>query len=276
MLPVIIPFYKNRAQLDRCIGHLSNQTIAGELEIFIRDNSEDNILFTAAVNLGLLKYAFNPGVDYVVALNQDAYLEPNALEKLRQFMQATPACGIATPLQVLASDPDRVICGGTLAAFPIGKHRTGRRDAFKSDVEQPWANGCCMMIRTSLIKQIGVLDPNMRFLCSDSDYSFTARARGAKTYTVVEAVVRHEVGQASRDDGPRFISQVKFEDLIYFTNKWLSGNLYRSLAYEGATFDARAVETILSQLAADLDYVKSYLSTPHFATEPSADILARR
>ena len=44
--------------------------------------------------------------------------------------------------------------------------------------ETYWANGACMMIRASLIREIGLLDRNLRFVCSDADYSFTARARG--------------------------------------------------------------------------------------------------
>ncbi|HDY88249.1 MAG TPA: hypothetical protein ENH82_09075 [bacterium] len=54
MIPVIIPAYKNKDQLEKCITYLNNQTVP--VEIFVRDNSDDNIYFTAAVNEGLRKY----------------------------------------------------------------------------------------------------------------------------------------------------------------------------------------------------------------------------
>jgi len=46
MIPAIIPYYKNKNQLEKCIAHLKDQTV--EVETFIRDNSDDNIYFTAA------------------------------------------------------------------------------------------------------------------------------------------------------------------------------------------------------------------------------------
>ena len=53
MIPVIIPAYKNTHQLQKCLTHLKNQTV--EVDPFVRDNSDDNIYFTAAVNEGIQK-----------------------------------------------------------------------------------------------------------------------------------------------------------------------------------------------------------------------------
>ena len=54
MIPVIIPSYKGKDQLAKCIAHLKAQTV--EAEVFIRDNSADNVYFTAAINEGIKKY----------------------------------------------------------------------------------------------------------------------------------------------------------------------------------------------------------------------------
>ena len=54
MIPVIIPFYKQKAQLDRCLRQLQQQTVG--VEIFIRDNSHDNVYFTRAVNEGIRRF----------------------------------------------------------------------------------------------------------------------------------------------------------------------------------------------------------------------------
>jgi cellulose synthase/poly-beta-1,6-N-acetylglucosamine synthase-like glycosyltransferase len=47
-VPVIIPFYKARAKLEKCVEHLRRQTYPN-VEIFVRDNSDDNILLRAEV-----------------------------------------------------------------------------------------------------------------------------------------------------------------------------------------------------------------------------------
>ncbi|MHC4624753.1 MAG: tetratricopeptide repeat protein, partial [Planctomycetota bacterium] len=49
-VPVIIPAYKGKDQLEKCIAHLKRQTAPAE--IFIRDNNRENIYFTAAINEG--------------------------------------------------------------------------------------------------------------------------------------------------------------------------------------------------------------------------------
>jgi len=79
MIPTIIPYYKNKNQLEKCIAHLQKQTV--EVEIFIRDNSEDNVNFTAAINEGIRKY-LDQDCKYMIILNQDMYLERLAAEEI--------------------------------------------------------------------------------------------------------------------------------------------------------------------------------------------------
>ena len=63
-IPAIIPYFRHRKKLERCVAHLEAQTFQ-PIEVFIRDNTNDNILYTAASNVGLYKYAFEPDIDYV-------------------------------------------------------------------------------------------------------------------------------------------------------------------------------------------------------------------
>ena len=58
---VIIPFYKNKEELDLCLKALSEQNV--KTQIYVRDNSCDNILYTKAINEGLRKFAFSGDFD---------------------------------------------------------------------------------------------------------------------------------------------------------------------------------------------------------------------
>jgi GT2 family glycosyltransferase len=84
-----------------------------------------------------------------------------------------------------------------------------------------------------MIREIGLLDKNMRFICSDSDYSFTARSRGWKIIVAVESRVYHSAGAscAVKND---LLDGIKIRDAIYFADKWLTGDLYKRLSLEGA------------------------------------------
>ena len=104
-------------------------------------------------------------------------------------------------------------------------------------------------MRRQMIREIGILDPNLRFIGSDSDYSFTARSRGWELWVVPGARGVHEQGASRLTLDPKIETQ-KLNDMIYFCRKWLNGELYRSLAFEGSALDAQSVSRIYQQMIA--------------------------
>lgn len=175
MIPAVIPFFRHRDKLDRCLTHLARQT--RPVEPVVIDNNETNRYFTVAVNEGLRRSLASPSPYYLI-MNQDMYLAEDAVERLVSFMEAHPRCGIASPLQLSTTSPGHVDFAGATEAFPLGFYLNGPRDSFREDREVHWAGGGCLMLRAETVREIGLLDPNMRFLGSDADYCFTARARG--------------------------------------------------------------------------------------------------
>jgi len=244
MIPAIIPSYKNKNQLEKCIAHLRNQTL--KVEIFIRDNNKDNIYFTAAVNEGIKKYLDQPW-EYILVLNQDMYLESTAVEKMVTFMDSHPECGIGAPLQLYDKNPDYVIFAGGFEAFPAGQHEHGQLSEFTDDKQIFWCNGACMMLRKEMIREIGILDENFIFIGSDSDYCFTARSRGWHVSRIAGARGIHECG-ASGSSGDINTEILKIQDMIYFAKKWLTGELYKQTAYEGQNLTASTIEGTINEL----------------------------
>jgi GT2 family glycosyltransferase len=225
---VTIPYYREHDKLERCLAHLHAQTHPG-VEVFVRDNSIDNVYFTAAVNEGLRRFIVDPTIDYLMILNQDAYLEQNAIQLLAEFLERHPEAGVACPLQL--DEHGAVSWGGSLQSFPLGVHRGGPIESFQSPCETPWGNGAALMIRAEVVREVGLLDRNMRFICSDVDYTLSVRARGWKVYLVPEARCQHTLSGSV--GGNLELETIKLQDALYFARKWVSGDLYRSLAYEG-------------------------------------------
>jgi len=244
MIPAIIPYYKNRNQLAKCISHLGAQTV--EVELFVRDNDQDNVYFTAAINEGIREYLEHP-CQYILILNQDMYLECNAVERMVEFMNSHPRCGIGAPLQLHSRDPNFVVFAGGCEAFPMGKHEYGDLREFAEDKQIPWANGACMILRKEMIQEIGLLDENLLFIGSDSDYCFTARSRGWQIWRIAGARGIHDQGASGRLCSPN-IEQIKIRDMIYFARKWLTGEIYRELSLEGATLTPEKTSTLMSEL----------------------------
>ena len=228
-IPIIIPHFKAKEKLSKCLEAITQQSYKN-VEVFIRDNNEDNILFTAAINEGLKKFSSDPDIEHILILNQDCYLESETLNLLVKTFSENQKCGIACPIQI--TEKGNVFWGGSYDAFPVGRHQKDPLTTYVKDFSTYWANGACMLISTDLIREIGFLDKNMRFICSDADYSFTARARGWEVIVSHKARVQHSYGDSSTD-GNEWLNKIKCEDIVYFANKWLTGDLYKSLAFEG-------------------------------------------
>jgi GT2 family glycosyltransferase len=244
-IPVVIPYFKETEKLKKCLSALDTQSYQ-PIEIYVRDNSEDNILFTAAVNEGLLKYVGELDIDYILVLNQDAYVENNTINQLVRTLEENPECGIACPIQI-EEGSGRISWAGSLDAYPSGVHNCTNLDALEKDLKTYWANGAAMLLRKEMIRRIGVFDENMKFVCSDSDYSFMARSRGWSVMTSAKARVFHSFSTSGNISNVA-IERVKLKDMLYFSNKWLNGELYKSLAYESDKLTRLKIKTQVEKI----------------------------
>jgi len=227
-------------------------------EVFVRDNSEDNILFTKAVNEGLRRFTGQGNVQFILVLNQDAYLHPQCLSYLLNTMHRFPQAGIVIPVAVNAEND--LAAFAALQAYPWGSTRLGNRNEIpKEPYATYWANGACMLLRVKMIQEIGLLDENMRFICSDSDYSFTARARGWEVMVSPEALVEHSLNASGHATNPA-LEEVKLADQLYFGQKWLSADLYRRLSYEGSRLSTEFIEKEIRTSQSNLMQMRQYLN----------------
>jgi GT2 family glycosyltransferase len=243
-IPTIIPAYRDPDILARCTEHLAAQS--HPVSICIIDNNQENRLYTRAINLGL-RENLGTASPYFLLLNQDMLLAPTAVAEMVRLMEEREKIGIIMPLHLDPDAPDHVTCGGTERAFPLGQHYSGPLQAFSLDRELPWANGAALLLRKSMVQDIGLMDESMRFLCSDVDYSFTARARGWEIWLSAQARGYHKPN-ASLVSAAAAIELVKCDDVLAFADKWLTGDLYRRLAVEGPTLTPESVAQSLHDL----------------------------
>jgi len=104
-----------------------------------------------------------------------------------------------------------------------------------------------MILRREMIEEIGLMDKNLVFIGSDSDYSFTARSRGWEIWRIATASGVHDHG-ASGNSGNPHIELIKINDMLYFSKKWLNGELYRMMAFEGKSLNPESTNEIIYKL----------------------------
>ena len=110
---VIVVTHNGMRWLQRCLSSVTadlyvwdNASTDGSAD-YVAENFPQAVLVKSAENLGFsipnnkgFEYAIREGYDYVYLLNQDAWLEPGALEMLVASAQAHPEYGVLSPLQM--------------------------------------------------------------------------------------------------------------------------------------------------------------------------------
>jgi N-acetylglucosaminyl-diphospho-decaprenol L-rhamnosyltransferase len=155
----------------------------------------------------------NRGIDaargsYLCLLNPDTVVRPGALSALVDFLEQHPRAGFAGP-KVLGSDGalqssakrsiptlfDAVSHALLLSRIFPRSRRFGRYETTYLDDDQPQqveaSDGCCMMVRRSVIDQIGKLDEGYFIYCEDVDWFLRAKWAGWEVWYCPDSVIVH-------------------------------------------------------------------------------------
>lgn len=235
MIPVVIPYYRNLRRLRKCKKHLKKQTVNGQIQLHVVNDSRKASGYTKAVNRGLRHFLARPnGWDYIVILDQDMYLDVDAIEQFVKFMELHPKCGVAVALQRLYDRPS-FVQGGGLDCIPAGVVKESHLSYFTKDKPAVWGDIACCMVRKECLWDTGLLDENFNFVCSDSDFTLTARSKGWEVWVPIGVRGIHQRGEAAPVEDmkkpPRLLGQMK-KDIYLFRQKWEKSGYYDILKYE--------------------------------------------
>jgi len=161
------------------------------------------LTLSANVNLGIAATAG----EYVLAANPDAIAEPGAVEALVSFADAHPRCGIAGP-EIRWPDgswqPSRrrfPTVGGTIVRrTPLRRFRGtySQRDHYELDerptvpVQADWLLGAFLLMRRTMLDEIGGWDAGYRHYVEDIDLCYRAMRAGWERWYVPAAFVTHD------------------------------------------------------------------------------------
>jgi GT2 family glycosyltransferase len=164
------------------------------------ENDEGRSL-AANVNAGI---AVTSG-ELVLAANPDAVPEPGAVAVLRAFMKERPRCGIAGP-ELRYRDGSwqasrrrfPTVSGTLVRRTPLRRLLPPSRRHYLSDqrptepVPADWMLGAFLLMRRSMLDEIGGWDGGFRHYGEDIDLCYRAAKAGWGRWYVPAAVVRHD------------------------------------------------------------------------------------
>ena len=157
-----------------------------------------NLGYTGGNNRGI-DWALGRGADYVLIVNNDAVLEPDALSHLVATAEKTQGkVGGVAPKILYRDDPERIWYGGGefSAVRGLGLHwREGQLDAPGQDHgvhDVTFMTGCCLLLSTEALREVGTFDEAFFAYVEDADLSLRLREAGFRMVYQPKARVFHD------------------------------------------------------------------------------------
>ncbi|MCS7223829.1 MAG: glycosyltransferase family 2 protein [Armatimonadetes bacterium] len=232
LLSIIIVSWNVKDDVIQCLQSLSSapELAKGDWEIIVVDNAStddtvdtvrrlfpfvrlianrENVGFTRANNQGL-KCSQSK---YVFLLNPDTIADPKSIRKMVVFAEKAPEIGVIGPRLVgpdgtlqwsARSFPD--IGAGLFRNTPLSRlfpntfyerRYLGKDLPRDSPSEVDWVSGAALLVRRSVLNQIGLLDEDYWSYCEDVDLCWRVKAKGFKVIYYPEVTIVHKVGRSS-------------------------------------------------------------------------------
>ena len=216
---VIVVTHNAEKYLPECLQSIKNQeTNNGEIQftVFIIDsNSQDQTvefikthypefkIFEHKENLGYAKgnnigiqLALNDHHDYLLIVTHDVKLDQCCLSELLKTMSKNDTIGIVQPKILLWDDPQRINTIGNDSHFLGYGFMRGYRDLTEDHPHLkerpiPSVSGAALLLKSSLLEEIGQFDESFFMYSEDTDLSWRARLRGYKLFLSPKAISYH-------------------------------------------------------------------------------------
>jgi GT2 family glycosyltransferase len=164
-------------------------------------HNERPLGFGANVNLGIARTS----AELVLCANPDAVPEADAVGVLRAFMAEHARCGVAGPRMTYPDgrwQPSRrrfpTVTGTIVRRTPLRLVLPQRRHyhldeaAPEEPVQADWMLGAFLLLRRSMLEELGGFDEGFRLYGEDIDLQYRAMRAGWERWYVPAAVVRPE------------------------------------------------------------------------------------
>jgi hypothetical protein len=165
-----------------------------------------NLGFAGGSNAGI-DGALQRAADFVFLLNNDTIIVPGTITALVRALDGDPTWSIAVPKIRFHDEPARIWAAGCRwRQFPpqVKMIGFGKRDAprYNFTRELPYATGCALLVRRSVLEDVGGFDPRFTNYQEDYDFCYRARQAGHRLLYVPEATILHKVAQSLGEGSP--------------------------------------------------------------------------
>lgn len=254
-IDIIILSYQNFDHIQNCLDSLLVSNYK-HFKVYIVDNNSRGDVVSRIKE----KYAFDPRITlienkrnlgfaegsnvalrqtkgkYVVILNNDTVVEPDWLEPMLKVMESDDRIGACQPKILNMQDHSRFDYSGAAGGYidkygyPFLRGRildtievdTGQYD---NDVDLDWCSGAACMVRSSVLREIGLFDPILFMYGEENDLCWRMKKCGYKVVFVNNSVIYH-AGMGSTRKRPLFKLHLNYRNgMILLLKNFTLGEL---------------------------------------------------
>lgn len=206
-----------------------------ELEPYIECiYNKDNVGFAKACNKAISK----ANGDYLLFLNPDCIIWPGTIEEMLRHMNINERIAIAGPY-LMNMDGSEQAGGRRIVPTPwrsfvrvfglsrfsdryprlFSGYQLNHEPLPEHYMEVEAISGSCMLVKSSVLKEVGLMDEGYFLHCEDLDWFMRFRQKGWKIIFVPSAKVMHHKGVCSRAR-PIFVEWHKHKGMMRFYRKF--------------------------------------------------------
>jgi GT2 family glycosyltransferase len=202
-----------------------------KISCILIENSE-NYGFARAINMGLARSSGT----FSLIINPDIVVKADSLAPMIDFMRNHPAVGICGCKLLNTDGSLQYSMGSFPTLFSIlcrivlpRRMRKYRLWGYEKLTECDWVTGAFVLIRNSIVRQVGYLDENYFLHYEDVDYCLQARNQGWKTYYYPGIAAYHFNPHAMTKKNPLIEEEIR-RSRLYFFDKNVSKTSCKILA----------------------------------------------
>ena len=243
---IILLNYNNYKDTIECINSIKQNTSENNFkyEIVVVDNkstneslselkkiegitliqASENAGFSAGNNIGI-KYAIENKSEYILLLNNDTIVTKNSINKIYLKLKKHTDIGIMSARIMYWDNKDLInCCGGEIDYFKGTAVIYNKGKEYKEDNQEftykKFVTGCCMLMKTSLVEEIGFLPEEYFMYYEDVDFCAKVQQKGYKIGVCLSSIIYHKESAASGGGENPFAIEWNTRNRIIFINKY--------------------------------------------------------
>jgi len=224
-LKIIIVNYNQKDLLEQCLNYIKKAAIEMSHKIIVIDNNSNdgsknfltetrntdceiilnnkNLGFAKATNQGLKKIKS----EYSLILNPDVILQGGVIEKMIDFMDKNPSCGICGPKLLNLDGSLQYSCRRFPRWYtPLARHtilyktKWGKEEnrrylmkdwAHNENFTVDWLIGACLLVRDAALDKVGLFDEQYFLYFEDVDLCRRFKQKGWKVIYLSDISLVH-------------------------------------------------------------------------------------